>query len=124
MLHFQAGMPVVFVIAEEWRLRAAVRAELRERGIQALGMEKADDAGRAIAAGELPSAIVLDENAAVTSGAALQTLLRRIPTVLIASRTTSTNPSPNEMARKVLFRPVQVSDIVATVLDLIKGQTS
>src|SRR5690348_13150025 len=125
MLHFQAGMPVVFVIAEEWRLRAAVRAELRERGIKALGMETADDAGRAIAAGELPSAIVLDANAAVKSDAALQTLLHRIPSVLIASRTTSsTSPSSNEMARKVLFRPVQISEIVAAVLDLLKGQPS
>jgi len=118
-------MPVVFVIAEEWRLRAAVRAELRERGIKALGMETADDAGRAIAAGELPSAIVLDANAAVKSDAALQTLLHRIPSVLIASRTTSsTSPSSNEMARKVLFRPVQISEIVAAVLDLLKGQPS
>ena len=117
-------MPVVFIISEEWKLRAAVRAELRERGIKALGMETVHDAGRAIAAGELPSAIVLDANAAVTSSAALQTLLHRIPSVLIASRATSTSPSSNETARKVLFRPVQISEIVAAVLDLLKGQTS
>ena len=132
-------MPVVFVIAEEWRLRAAVRAELRERGIKALGMETIDNAGRAIAAGDAPSVIVLDANlldanmldasvpdanAAATSGAPLRTLLRRVPAVLIASRTTSNAPPTNEQFRKVLFRPVQVSEIVAAVLELLKGQRS
>lgn len=129
MLHFWAGMPVVFVIAEEWKLRAGVRAELRERGIKALGMETTDDAGRAIAAGEVPSVIVLDANvlaanAAATSTAPLRTLLRRVPTVLIASRTTSNAPARDELLGKVLFRPVQVSEIVAAVLDLLKGQSA
>jgi len=101
-----------------------VRAELRERGIKALGMKTAADAGRAIAVGECPSVIVLDANAATASDAVLQTLLYRIPSVLIASRTTSTASSSNEMPRKVLFRPVQVSEIVAAVLDLLKGQKS
>lgn len=127
MLHFQEGMPVVFVIAEEWRLRAAVRAELRERGIKALGMETLDDAGRVIAAGEAPSVIVLDAaalnaNASATSAAPLRTLLRHVPTVLIASRTISNAPALDGLFRKVLFRPVQVSEIVAAVLDLLKGQ--
>jgi len=117
-------MPVVFVIAEEWKLRAGVRAELRERGIRALGMETADDAGRAIAAGETPSAIVLDANAAAASGASLQNLLRRTPSVLIASRTTSKPPALNEPFRKVLFRPVQISEIVAAVFDLLQGQNA
>lgn len=117
-------MPVVFVIVEEWRLRAAARAELRERGIKALGMETTDDAGRAIAAGEIPSAIVLDANASAASDAALQTLLHRIPSVLIASRTVPTSQFPHEVARKVLFRPVQVSEIIAAVLDLLKGRKS
>ena len=101
-----------------------MRAELRERGIKALGMKTAADAGRAIAAGECPSSIVLDANAATASDAVLQTLLYRIPSVLIASRTTSTASSSNEMPRKALFRPVQVSEIVAAVLDLLKGQKS
>ena len=139
MLHFWAGMPVVFVIAEEWKLRAGVRAELRERGIKALGMETTDDAGRAIAAGEVPSVVVLDAdvldanvldtnvldaNAAATSAAPLRTLLRRVPTVLIASRTTSNAPARDELLGKVLFRPVQVGEIVAAVLELLKGQSA
>ena len=124
MLHFQEGMPIVFVIAEEWRLRAAVRAELRERGVKALGMETADDAGRAIAAGEIPSVIVLDAAAAAAPPPALRRLIRRVPSVLIASRTTSPTLSSNEVACKVLFRPVQVSEVIAAVLDLLQGRKS
>lgn len=124
MLHFQEGMPIVFVIAEEWRLRAAVRAELRERGVKALGMETSDDAGRAIAAGEIPSVIVLDAAAAAAPPPALRRLIRRVPSVLIASRTTSPTLSSNEVVCKVLFRPVQVSEVIAAVLDLLQGQKS
>ena len=124
MLHFSEGMPVVFVIAEEWKLRAAVRAELRERGIKALGMETADDAGRAVAAGESPSAIVLDATAAAASAGPFQNLLRRVPAVLIASRITENSPALHQPFRKVLFRPVQISEIVAAVLDLLRGENA
>src|SRR5262249_58954692 len=55
-----ARMPIVFVISKDWTLRALVRAELRHAGIEALGMESVDDAGRAIAEGHAPSAIGLD----------------------------------------------------------------
>jgi hypothetical protein len=37
-------MPVVLVIATNWKLRAAVRAELRERGIDALEIDSPEDA--------------------------------------------------------------------------------
>jgi len=35
MRYSKIWMPVVFVIATDWKLRTAVRAELRERGIDA-----------------------------------------------------------------------------------------
>ena len=44
-------MQVVFVIAPDWTMRTAVRAELRELGIDALRMDSADDASRAIVSG-------------------------------------------------------------------------
>lgn len=110
-------MPVVFVIAEEWMLRAGIRAELRERGIQALGMENADEVGRALSSGEAPASIVLDENAPAASDPAVLQLTLRVPTILIAS------PSlPCErVGTKVLFRPVQIKDVVAAVIDLLRS---
>ena len=53
-------MPVVFVISPEWTLRAMVRAELREAGIEALGLEGIHDQVAAINRGVEPSAVVVD----------------------------------------------------------------
>lgn len=108
----------MFVISEEWMLRAGVRAELRERGIKALGMQTAADVGAAIAAGESPSVVVIDGNANAASAAAVQQLIKRIPAIVIAPRTTKISVgSPTQ----VLFRPVQIGEIVAAVIQLTKG---
>jgi hypothetical protein len=114
-------MPVAFVISEEWMLRAGVRAELRERGIKALGMESAEDVGRAIAAGEMPIVVVIDGNAKAASDPAVQQLTRCVPAIVIAPRTTTIALGS---AARVLFRPVQISEIVAAVVELLKGRSA
>ena len=114
-------MPVVFVIGEDWKLRAGVRAELRERSIHALGIETAADAARAIASGESPTAIVLDVDAKAASEPAIQSLASRVPTIVIASRTTTVALGS---AAKIFFRPVQIREIVAAVIELLKGQAA
>jgi hypothetical protein len=53
-------MPVVFVISPDWTLRAMVRAELREAGIEALGMEDIRGMVEAVHRGVRPSVIVID----------------------------------------------------------------
>jgi hypothetical protein len=105
-------MPVVFVIALDWTLRTTVRAELRELGIDALGMDSPDDVGRAVARGQLPSVVVLEAAAPVADHPAIRTLVERVPTILIASRT-ETVPLPP--ARAVLYRPVRIEEIIARV---------
>lgn len=114
-------MPVVYVIGEDWTLRAGVRAELRERGIEALGMETVADVGAALAAGQTPSAIVLDENSKAASEPAIQKLVGRVPSVVVASRTSTARL---DSAAKTLFRPVQIREIVAAIFELLKGQTA
>jgi hypothetical protein len=109
-------MPVAFVIARDWKLRTAVRAELRERGIDAHGMDSGEDAGRALAAGDVPAAIVLEATAELAGDPAIQKLVARVPTVQIASRT-ETVPLPAVAA--VFYRPVSVGDIVAKVCELM-----
>jgi len=116
MLHSMDKMPVVFVIAHDWSLRAGVRAELRERGIEALGMDAAADAGRAIASGQLPAVVVLEAIPELAGDLAIQKLVERVPTLLIASRT-ETVPLPPVDA--VFYRPVRVGEIVARVHELI-----
>lgn len=112
-------MPIVFVIAEDRKLRTGVRAELRERGIAALGMETADDAGRALASNEIPAVVVLDTNAKAATEPAIQKLIERVPAILVASRTEALEPS---QATKIFYRPVRVAEIVAAVVELLQGQ--
>ena len=112
-------MPVVYVIAEDWALRAGVRAELRERGIEALGMESASDAGIALAADEMPDVMVLDAGAKAASEAAIQLLVERVPTIFIASRTEA---AEMPKSAKILHRPVRVAEIVSAVIELLGMQ--
>ena len=115
-------MPTVFVIGSDWTLRANVRAELREAGIEALGMETMDEAGQAIARGEWPAAAVLEAAAGEPNPTALGLLAKRVPVVVVASRT-ETVPLPEDAA-VVLYRPVRVADIVARVKQLLEGQAA
>lgn len=120
-----ARMPIVFVISKDWTLRALVRAELRHAGIEALGMESVDDAGRAIAEGHAPSAIVLDaaqEPDASMERQALRNLAGRVPVVLVASRVE--RAVPLEGAAALVYRPVRVIEIVARVKELLGGQAA
>jgi len=110
------SMPVVFVIAPDWTMRTAVRAELQEIGVEALGMDSADDADRAIASGGLPNVVVLEATAELLGDTRIQNLVQRVPAVLIASRT-ETVPLPDATA--VLYRPVRVAEIVARVSELL-----
>jgi DNA-binding response OmpR family regulator len=97
-------------------MRTAVRAELREISINALGMDSGDEAGHAIASGGLPDVIVLEATAALLSDPIIQNLVQRVPTILVSSRTVTVSlPDP----AAVLYRPVRISEIVARVRDLL-----
>jgi hypothetical protein len=122
MRYSNNGMPVVFVIATDWKLRAAVRAELRERGIDALGMDTAEDIGRALAGGAVPAVVVLEANAELAGDPAIQGLVARVLTVLVASRT-ETVALPRVAA--VFYRPVRIGEIVEKVNELLaRGQAA
>jgi len=122
MRYSNNGMPVVFVIATDWKLRAAVRAELRERGIDALGIDSAEDIGRALAGGAVPAVVVLEANAELAGDPAIQGLAARVLTVLVASRT-ETVALPRVAA--VFYRPVRIGEIVEKVNELwARGQAA
>jgi hypothetical protein len=109
-------MAIVYVVATDWKLRTAVRAELRERGIEALGMVSADDVGRALARGEMPSAAVLEATAELAGDPAIQNLATRVPTVLVASRV-ETVPLPKVAA--VFYKPLRIREIVEKVSEIL-----
>jgi hypothetical protein len=109
-------MPVVFIIAPDWTLRTALRAELRESGIDALGMDSPNDVAYARAAAQIPNVVVVEATPALLDDLRIQSLLRRVPAILIASRTLNV-PLPPRAA--VLYRPVRIADIVASVNGLL-----
>ena len=116
-------MPGVFIVSSEWDLRGAVRAELREAGIEAFGMETVEEMARTIAAGSAPSLVVLDgaqlHDARRRQG--LQNLSARVPLLVIDSRL---NPAPPLPGAETILRPVQVKDIVARVMAVLSSRTS
>lgn len=116
-------MPVVFIVSGEWDLRGAVRAELREAGIEALGMESVEDLAQAIAGGIAPSLVVLDGALLhkTETRQALQNLSTRVPLLAIESRL---NPAPPLPGAKTILRPVRVKEIVAQVRAMLSSPAS
>jgi DNA-binding response OmpR family regulator len=111
-------MPVVFIVSGDWDLRGAVRAELLEAGIEALGLETVEDMARVIASGISPSLIVLDGAQLHNSEArrALENLSSRVPVLVIDSRL---GPAPPLPGATTMVRPVQIREIVARVLAML-----
>jgi len=107
--------PVVFVISPEWTLRTMVRAELREAGVEALGMEGIRDMVEALHRGIVPAMIVIDgiELEKPVTRETMEDMSRNIPTLIVESRLT---PAPVPSSAEVLRRPVRVQDIVSRVL--------
>jgi len=120
-------MAVVLVIARDWTLRTAVRAELRESGVDALGMESAEDVSCAIASGQMPQAVVLEATTEIAADPAVQKLIARVPTILIASRAEKIPlpPASVQGAAEVLYAPVRIADIVSRVRQILdRGATA
>jgi DNA-binding response OmpR family regulator len=116
-------MPVVFIVSGEWDLRGAVRAELREAGIEALGIETVEDMAEIIAGGIAPNLVVLDgaQLSPPQARQALQNLSARLPVLVIDSRLTPAPPLPGA---KTILKPVQVKEIVARVLAILSSRSS
>ena len=108
-------VPIVFVVSPEWTLRTMVRAELREAGVEALGMQAASDLVDALGRGVAPSMVVIDgiELEKPATREALENMPRNIPILIVDSRIMPASALPSA---EVLRRPVQVRDIVSWVL--------
>ena len=99
-------MPVVFIVSREWDLRGAVRAELREAGIAAMGVETVDDMARTIAGGVAPDLVVLDGQYLhdPQTRQAVQNLASRVPVLVIDSRLNPAPPLPAPNSSPGLFK--------------------
>jgi len=108
-------MPVVFVVSRDWTLRTALRAELRERAIDALGLETADDIGKALAQGIVPSVVVIDsaELEHELPREQIANLAKQVAVLVIDSRVLPAPPIPST---ERLERPITIGEIAARVL--------
>jgi len=113
-------MPTVFVISDDWKLRTAVRAELLEQGIDAQGFESPQQAASVAATAILPDAVVVDTAHARLDDPKIAPLIRRAGVLVIASGIEPPPAAPPGAV--VLRRPVQVSQIVAHVRQILAGQ--
>jgi hypothetical protein len=111
----RAPMPIVFVISPDWTLRTKVRAELREAGIMALGMQATGDLEEVLRRGVVPSSIVLDgaELEDPKAQRMLKTLAQDVAVLVLGPAIVSGSSFPGT---EVLHRPVQVQDVVSRVL--------
>lgn len=109
-------MSIVFVVATDWNLRTAVRAELREMGIEAIGMDSANDVDRMIASDGFPNVAVVEATSELLGDIRIYNLVQRVPSVLIASRTVAVSLPDNAA---ILHRPVRIADIVSMVNELL-----
>jgi hypothetical protein len=109
-------MALVFVVAQDWNMRTAVRAELREKGVVALGMDSAEDVAGALVLGKIPDVVVLEAAAEFFADPTIQNLLQRVPFVLIASRTVAV---PLPRTHTIFYRPVRIAEIVDCVRELL-----
>lgn len=116
-------MQVVFVVSRDWTLRTAVRAELREQGVKALGLETADDIGKTLARGVAPAVVVIDaaELQEEPAREAMSTFARQVPVLVIDSHAT---PGPELPGAERLTRPVSVGQIVARVQEMLAKRTA
>ena len=100
-----------------------VRAELREAGIEALGMEMITDVEDALARGFVPSLIVLDgaELENETARKSVEELAHSVAVLVVDSRI---SPAPAVPGTEVLWRPMRVQDVVSRVCARLNRNTA
>lgn len=112
-------MGPVLVVGREWKFRVLVRAELREAGYEALGLETLDDAGDLIARSLTPPVALLFDLAESSDPARemarIPSLAGLLPVFLIASPSLLPNAATIPEHVTLLLRPVSVADIVQAV---------
>jgi DNA-binding response OmpR family regulator len=113
-------MPTVFIIGEDWTLRSLVRAELREHGVEALGLTSAQEAAQALASGAKPSAVIIDLTSLRGESGVPEMIARSVPVLAVIS---PGMPVP-AWAAAALAKPVRVGEIVARVESILKGMAA
>lgn len=109
-------MKTILVVGRDWKLRALLRAQLREEGYDALGFETLKDAEGETAGA---AALLFDTTEAHPGNwqPVLQSLAAQLPVVIVAS----SDEEVNVAGAHLLRRPVRIGDIITVVQKLASG---
>ncbi|MFQ5817122.1 MAG: hypothetical protein ACE5H2_04085, partial [Terriglobia bacterium] len=102
-------MKEIFVVSGDWKLRALVRAELRERGYTARGYESLHAAAAELGSrAHFPAALVVDaaDTDAAIAAQQIAAWATRLPVVLVLSAAQAAPPLPPKVC--VLHRPLRI----------------
>ncbi len=110
-------MPRVFVIGHDWTFRVAVRAELLELGLEALGFSAWPET-RQSAREAMPDVIVVDASSIELPAEGLHALA---PVAQYMVITGASVPPHLPAAAAVLRKPVRAGEIAAAVRLLLEG---
>ncbi|MBI2956104.1 MAG: hypothetical protein HYY26_02205 [Acidobacteria bacterium] len=109
-------MKTVLVVGRDWQFRSLLRAQLREEGYAALGLETLTDAEEEIRRPDEVAAVVFDTTGAAAEElqTALPRLAARLPVVVVAGAQEEV-----PAAARVLRRPVAIGEVAAALRDLL-----
>lgn len=120
-------MPTVFVMGMDWTMRAAVRAELRERGVEALAFASFQDVAEVLPAGQAPVAVVLDGSSRPLSQCLHRFAQRaRCPGILVMACPQEELPAEVRSRPAVTLRqkPPRIAEVVSAVRHLLEGHAA
>ncbi len=106
---------IVFIIGRDWKFRALLRAELLEKGLEAMGVGSLDEAGQLLASGAPPRVTVFDmaDFDAARDLGCLLALAQSGRLLLLISP--GMEPPQELCAATILARPVAIGTIVEEI---------
>lgn len=126
MPHASAKRFQVILLGKDWKSRALLRAQLIEDGIEVKAFDAVADAIEAAAGDRGPAPLLIADLAGsddpTLEAAQLAYWSRRIPIWIIASRsTTDAGDLEQRGFEAVLFRPVDVGELVERIKQRVKA---
>ncbi|HLI30360.1 MAG TPA: hypothetical protein VKV79_04575 [Terriglobia bacterium] len=113
-------MPRVLLAGKDWKLRALLRAQLKEEGVEVIALENAREALNSLTGlANLPKLLVADLTDSSHPAAEVDLLVRWtsiLPIWLVLSRTVTLSHAIDELGfERAIYRPVDMARLVQEI---------